>query len=294
MEGLQTVIQICISGVLIGCVYALIAWSFTIVFNATGIVNFAAGEFVMMGGVISASLNSRLGWSPVLSVPLSVIIVAFIAGAIDRWCLQKARSNANLTLVMLTIGLGIVLRGAMLFSAGKDFEFPPSFSSGDGPSFWGISIPAQGTWIIGCAIVVTALLWLVFSRSWMGRAMRAVGENARAAELMGIAPADISTIAFAMSGAMGALAGALIAPIASANYTTGLFFGLKGFSAAVLGGLGSPTGAVAGGILLGLLENLSAGYLSSGWKDGIALCLLILVLLIKPTGLFGRKNAGRV
>lgn len=124
--------------------------------------------------------------------------------------------------------------------------------------------------------------------------MRAAGENPRAALLMGISPKQVSTVAFAMAGAMGALAGALIAPLASANYTSGLFFGLKGFSAAILGGIGSPLGAVVGGLLLGVIENVAAGYVSSGWKDAIALGILIIVLLVKPTGIFGGLSVKRV
>jgi branched-chain amino acid transport system permease protein len=287
-------VQILVSGLLIGCIYVLVAWGFTIVYNATGLINFAAGEFVMMGGVISAALNLTLGWPPIVAVPVAITIVAVVAALIDWGCLQRARRQAHLTLVMLTIGLAIVLRGAMLFSTGKDFQFPPSFSEGEVPSMAGIHLPVQGAWILGTVLIVAIALWQLFARSWLGWSMRAAGENPRAALLMGISPKRVSTMAFAMAGAMGALAGALIAPLASANYTSGLFFGLKGFSAAILGGLGSPLGAVLGGLLLGVIENVAAGYVSSGWKDAIALGILILVLLIKPTGIFGSSSVKRV
>ena len=148
--------------------------------------------------------------------------------------------------------------------------------------------------IVGAVLLVGAALWYLFRRTWLGRAMRASSENPRAALLMGISPKNMSTVAFAMAGAMGGLAGALIAPIASANYDSGLFFGLKGFSAAVLGGLGSPVGAVLGGLLLGLIESFTAGYLSSSYKDALALTLLILMLLLRPSGLLGSKEVKRV
>lgn len=286
--------QIAVSGLLIGCIYALVAWGFTIVYNATGIINFAAGEFVMMGGVISAALNASFGWPPLTAVPVTVAIVAVVSAAMDRYCLQKARRRTHLTLVMLTIGIAIVLRGIMLFTTGKDFHFPPAFSSGEVPSVLGINVPTQGVWVFGTVALVTVALWQLFARSWLGRSMRAAGENPRAALLMGISPQRVSTISFAMAGAMGALAGALIAPLASANYTAGLFFGLKGFSAAVLGGIGSPVGAVIGGLSLGVIESFTAGYVSSGWKDAIALGLLIVVLLVKPTGIFGGRSVKRV
>ncbi|MBN8751514.1 MAG: branched-chain amino acid ABC transporter permease [Variovorax sp.] len=294
MDQTSMAAQILVSGLLIGCIYALVAWGFTIVYNATGLINFAAGEFVMMGGVISAALNAKLGWPPVVAVPLAIATVAAIAALIDWGCLQRARRQAHLTLVMLTIGLAIVLRGAMLFSAGKDFQFPPAFTEVEIPSVLGINVPAQGVWIFGAVLAVALILWQLFARSWLGWSMRAAGENPRAALLMGISPKQVSTVAFAMAGAMGALAGALIAPLASANYTSGLFFGLKGFSAAILGGIGSPLGAVVGGLLLGVIENVAAGYVSSGWKDAIALGILIIVLLVKPTGIFGGLSVKRV
>jgi branched-chain amino acid transport system permease protein len=294
MDTFNMATQIAVSGLLIGCIYVLVAWGFTIVYNATGIINFAAGEFVMMGGVISAALNASFGMAPLLTVPVTVLIVAAVAAAMDRFCLQRARRRTHLTLVMLTIGLAIVLRGAMLFITGKDFQFPPAFSLGDMPPVFGINVPTQGVWIFCTVAVVSVLLWQLFTHSWLGRSMRAAGENPRAALLMGVSPQRVSTISFAMAGAMGALAGAMIAPLASANYTSGLFFGLKGFSAAVLGGIGSPLGAVAGGLALGVIESFAAGYVSSGWKDAIALGLLIVVLLIKPTGVFGGRNVKRV
>jgi len=286
--------QIFVSGLLIGCVYALVAWGFTIVYNATGLINFAAGEFVMMGSVISAALSIKLGWPALIAAPVSICAVTAIAALMDWGCLQRAKRQTPLALGMLTIGIGIVLRGAMLFSFGKDFQFPPAFSDGEIPAILGVNIPTQGAWVFGTVFIAAILLWQLFARSWLGWSMRAAGESRRAAVLMGISPRNVSTTAFAMAGAMGALAGALIAPLASANYTSGLFFGLKGFSAAILGGIGSPLGAVAGGLILGVLENIAAGYMSSGWKDAIALGILILVLLIKPTGIFGGRSVKRV
>jgi branched-chain amino acid transport system permease protein len=288
MDNLNVLAQIATSGIVIGCIYALVAWGFTIVFNATGLINFAAGELVMMGGVISAALNARYGLPPLISVPCTIVIVAAVAAATDRFCLQKARRQAHMTLIMITIGLAIGLRGAMLFVTGKDFQFPPPFSLTDIPPILGITIPTQGAWVVAVVLLTTLALWFLFARTWLGLSMRASGENPRAARLMGVSPYRVSTLAFGLAGAMGALAGALIAPLASANYASGLYFGVKGFSAAVLGGLGSPVGAVVGGLLLGLIESFAAGYVSSGWKDGIALGLLIVVLLFMPAGFFGR------
>jgi branched-chain amino acid transport system permease protein len=229
-----------------------------------------------------------------VAVPLAVIGVAICAAMMDRFGLQKARRSTQLTLVMITIGIAIVLRGLVLSTLGKDFMFPAGFNGDHQFNWHGVAVSAQGLWIVAAVALVGASLWFMFQRTWLGRAMRASSENPRAALLMGISPSNMSTIAFAMSGAMGGLAGALFAPIASANYDSGLFFGLKGFSAAVLGGLGSPTGAVLGGLLLGLIESFAAGYLSSSFKDALALALLILMLLLRPSGLLGSKEVKRV
>lgn len=294
MNSIDMLSQIAISGIVIGCIYALVAWGFTIVFNATGLINFAAGEFVMMGGVIYATLDTLIPGLPIVTVPITVVLVAAAAAAMDRFALQKALRRTNLTLVMITIGVAIVFRGAMLFVGGKDFLFPSPFSTFAFPPIFGVMIPTQSVFIILATALVAVLLWLLFTRSWLGRAMRAAGENPRAAILMGVSPSFVSTLSFALAGAMGGFAGTLISPLASANYMSGLFFGLKGFSAAILGGLGNPQGAVIGGLLLGIFESFAAGYISSSWKDAIALAILIVVLLIMPTGIVGSKSVKRV
>jgi branched-chain amino acid transport system permease protein len=286
----QMALQILVSGVQAGAIYALAAWGFTIVYNATGLINFAAGEFIMMGGMLTAAMPG----SPFVTVPIAILIVAACAAAMDHFGLQKARRSTQLTLVMITIGMAIVLRGLVMFTLGKDFKFPPGLGGGKQFMLDGVSVSTQSLWIVGSVLVVGSALWYLFQRSWLGRAMRASSENPRAALLMGISPKRMSTVAFAIAGGMGALAGAMIAPIASANYDSGLFFGLKGFSAAVLGGLGSPLGALVGGLLLGLIESVTAGYLSSSYKDALALGLLVVMLLVRPSGLLGSKEVNRI
>ena len=286
----QMALQILVSGLQGGAIYALAAWGFTIVYNATGLINFAAGEFIMMGGMLTVAMPG----SPFLTVPVAIVVVAVCAAAMDRYGLQKARRSTQLTLVMITIGMAIVLRGLVMFTLGKDYKFPPGLGGGQQFMLGGVSISAQALWIWASVLLAGAALWFLFQRSWLGRAMRASSENSRAALLMGISPKRMSTMAFAIAGGMGALAGAMIAPIASANYDSGLFFGLKGFSAAVLGGLGSPLGALVGGLLLGLIESVTAGYLSSSYKDALALGLLVVMLLVRPSGLLGTREVNRI
>jgi branched-chain amino acid transport system permease protein len=157
-----------------------------------------------------------------------------------------------------------------------------------------VFVPAQALWIVGFLLCASAGLWFLFTRTRIGKAMRAASENRRAASLCGINPHLMSALSFAIAAGLGALAGASVAPIASAFYENGLFFGLKGFAAAILGGLGNPLGAIIGGLIIGVTENVAAGYVSSAFKDAIALVILIVLLLVRPAGLIGRLEVKRV
>jgi len=186
--------------------------------------------------------------------------------------------------LILTIGASIAIRGTALIVWGTDPAALPAFSAGPPLSVLGATVVRQGLWVLGVAAVVFALLWFFFTRTYAGTAVRACALNARAARLMGIRVDRVFLLAFALSGAIGAVAGAVIAPITYATYDMGLMLGLKGFVAAALGGLVSPPGAIAGGFLLGLLESYAAGLVSSGYKDAVAFIVLIAVLLAQAAG----------
>lgn len=286
--------QIFASGLVSGCVIALAALGFTLVYSATGIANFAAGEFVMMGGVLMSVMMASAGLPPVLAVPAAIAAVALLGAAMDRMALQPARRRAHVTLIVITIGVGIVFRGLTMLFAGKGVFFPDGLGGLPEISLMGAHISSQGVWIVLTLAVVSFALWVLLERTWLGRAMRATSENARAATLMGISPKRISILTFGLAGALGAIGGTLSAPLSSMSYESGLYFGLKGFAAAILGGLGTPVGAVAGGLIIGFVEAITAGYISSAYKDLVALLILILVLSFKPTGLFGKKLSKRV
>ena len=288
------VFQILAAGITTGCIYALVALGFTIVYNSAGIVNFAHGEFIMMGGVVSAVMILTMGLPPVLALPATMLLVGCVAVLMDSFILQRARRRSHITLVMLTIGAGIVLRGIVEFSIGKGVFFPAGLGLIPPATVLDVRLSSQGMWIAIALVVVSVSLWYLLNKTWIGRAMRATAENPRAATLMGISPLRVSTTAFLMAGALGAMAGGLLAPLASASYDNGLFFGVKGFAAAILGGLGSPIGAIVGGILIGTIESVSAGYLASAYKDAVALVLLIIMLLVWPSGLFGAPQLKRV
>ena len=190
---------------------------------------------------------------------------------------------------MVTLGVGITIKGVAQVFIGKDTQFPPPFTSGSPLPIGTLSISQQSIWIAGSLAVLLALLWVLLQKTRVGKGMRAVAINHYAAVLMGISPKRAAIIAFALAGLIGGAAGALLAPVASANYDNGIFLGIKGFAAAILGGLGNPVGAVVGGVILGLTESLTAGYVSSVYKDAVSLVLLLAILLLRPQGLLGHS-----
>jgi branched-chain amino acid transport system permease protein len=286
--------QIVVSGMILGSVYALTALGFSIVYNATRVVNFAHGEFVMMGGLVTAALTVTLGMPPLASAAASVLLVTGLGVLLDRVAIQHARRKEQLTLVMITIGAASVFRGLMEIVVGRDIYFMPAFPGPANIGLGGLYIPGQGLWIVVTLVVVAVLLWFLFRHTLLGKAMRAASGNGRAAQLYGIDPRVMSALSYGLAGGIGAIAGAVVTPLASGYYQTGLYFGLKGFAATILGGLGNPLGAIVGGLLIGLMESVAAGYVSSGYKDSIALGILLLVMLFRPSGLFGHVEAVRV
>jgi branched-chain amino acid transport system permease protein len=271
------------SGLVVGGVYALIGLGFVIVYGVTRIVNFAQGEFVTLGALLVVSLHARgLGLGPALV--LAVVAVAGLGAVLWRVAIHPLRGGPALAVLILTIGASIALRGGALIAWGTDpFALPP-FSAGPPLRLGGAVVPRQGAWVLAVGALVFGGLWLFFNRTYLGTAVRACAVSPRGARLMGIRVDRLHLLAFALSGAVGATAGAVIAPITYATYDMGLTLGLKGFVAAVLGGLVSPSGAIAGGFLLGVVESLAAGVISSGYKDAVAFVILIAVCLAQVAG----------
>ena len=274
------------SGLVVGGVYALIGLGFVIVYSVTRIINFAQGEFVALGALVMVTLHGQggQGLSLGLAFALTVVLVAALGGLLQRVAIHPIRHAPPLAVLILTIGASIAIRGGALIVWGTDpFALPP-FSPGPPWRIGGAMVVRQGVWVLAVAGVAFALLWFFFTRTYAGTALRACAVNPRGARLMGIRVDRMACLAFALSGALGAIAGAVIAPITYATYDMGLTLGLKGFVAAVLGGLVSPPGAIAGGFLLGVLESLSAGLVSSGYKDAVAFLILIAVCLAQVAG----------
>jgi branched-chain amino acid transport system permease protein len=281
------------TGLTVGAVYALVALGFAIIYNASGVINFAQGEFVMIGGMSAVSLVAS-GLPLAVAVPLAVVATTLAGLALEKLAVGPARGAPVVTLIIITIGASIFLRGLATIVWDKKLHALPAFT-GDRPiALLGATVVPQSLWVVGAMLAIVAALWWFFDRTRLGKAMLATSHNRLAAELVGINVRHVLALAFGLSAALGALAGILIAPITLTSYDVGVMLGLKGFAAAILGGLGSGPGAVAGGLLLGVLESLSAGYVSSAYKDVIAFVILLAVLFVRPGGIAGVAAAERV
>lgn len=294
MELLNQVTQFVISGLATGSIYALIGLSFAIIFNSTGIINFAQGEFVMLGGVLTIfSLN-------VLQLPLAAAIAAAVAVTtvigllFERLAIRPLKNATPLALIIITIGASILIRGVVMLLWGKDTQALPAFSGTEPISIAGATLLPQHLWIFGVTVMVIVGCRLFFNHTISGKAMRACSFNRRAANLVGISVGRMVLFSFVISAAVGSLAGVIIAPLTMTAYDVGVMLGLKGFCAAIMGGMGSGLGTVLGGLILGTLESLGAGLISSGYKDAIAFFILLLILFIRPQGLFKKGETERV
>ncbi|MCP1636265.1 branched-chain amino acid ABC transporter permease [Kerstersia gyiorum] len=285
--------QFLLSGLTVGAVYALVALGFTIIYNASDVANFAQGEFVMLGGMITAF--AYMAGAPLpLAALLAIVVTAAIGVALNKLAIEPARGAPVASLIIITIGASIFIRGVAQVVFDKQLHRFPAFSGDDPIRVLGATILPQSLWVIVGALVIFVGLWLFFTRTLTGRAVLATANNRIAALLVGINTKYIMTLSFALSAAIGALAGVLVTPITLVSYDIGMTMALKGFAAAMLGGMGNPKGALAGGLLLGLLEAFTAGYISSQYKDAAAFVVILCVLFFMPQGLFGRRAAERV
>ncbi|MBQ0824728.1 branched-chain amino acid ABC transporter permease [Microvirga sp. HBU67558] len=286
-------LQFLISGLTVGAVYALVALGFTLIYNASGVVNFAQGEFVMLGGMVTVFASA-------VGVPLPLAALVAIAAAVaiglllHRFAIEPARGASAVTLIIITIGASILLRGVAAIVFDKQFHKLPAFTGDTPVDVLGAAVQPQSFWVLGGTAVVVLALYVFLEHTLVGKAVLATAANRLAARLVGINTTTIMALAFGGSAAIGAIAGILVTPITLTSYDVGTLLALKGFAAAMLGGMGNPVGAVVGGLLLGLLEAFGAGYLSSTYKDAFAFLVILIVLFAAPQGLFGRRVVERV
>ena len=286
-------LQFVFSGLTVGAIYALVALGFTLIYNASDIINFAQGEFVMLGGMTTVFLSLAGVPLPVAAL-LAIAITSAVGLALHRFAIETARGATPVALIMITIGASVFLRGVAQIVFDKRFHSLPPLFGADPIHIGGAAILPQSLVVLAGAAIIVILLWLFVERTLLGKAVIATAANRLAARLIGVDTRRIVDFSFAVSAAIGAIAGILITPIALTSYDVGTLLALKGFAAAMLGGIGSPLGAVVGGLLIGMIEALSAGYLSSSYKDAVAFLIILVVLVAMPQGLFGRVKVERV
>jgi branched-chain amino acid transport system permease protein len=293
--NLSILLQYLISGITQGGVYALIGLGFMVIYNSSQVINFAQGEFVMLGGMLAVTFTTAMttlftGGLPLpLAIALAVPAVILFGILFEYLAVRPLKNAPPLMVVIMTIGASIFIRGAAMLIWGKDTFSLPLFITGKPIPVFGAVIVPHYLVILGTAIVVMILLQLFFKLTFVGQAMRASAVNRKGASLCGIKPERMVKLSFAISAALASISGIIIAPTNNTSYDVGIMLGLKGFVVAVIGGLNSFVGTICGGFIVGIIEALSAA-VSSQYRVAITFGVLILILLIRPTGIFGRKN----
>ena len=288
--------QYLLNGLPIGAIYALIALGYSLIYASAGVLNWAQGDMAMLGAYVAYTLSRIVGLGFLPSMVAAMACAALVGALIERGVLRplRRRGSPAINLIIATLGISMILRNLALVVWGPNPELFPSPVSSRTVSIGSLNLLPQNLLIVGVAIFLMLLLqyFLRFTRE--GKALRAVAQDRMAASLMGIVAQRSDSVAFAASAGLGAAAGILIAPLFFVTFDMGAVIGIKGFVAAVVGGLGSIPGAIAGGFVLGITEALAGGKISSGYRDAISFGVLILVLWLRPSGLFSRVNRVKV
>jgi branched-chain amino acid transport system permease protein len=288
---LELFFQYLVAGLTYGTIYAIVGIGFNIIYNTTGIINFAQGEFVMLGGMTAVTLHAFL---PLPVAILGAVLITMAAGGLIeivfiRWLVKPS----VLRMIIITIGISILVREAALVLWGESVRSLPYFTGNEisALSFGGVRVSPQVLWSLGVCAIVVVLLNLFFKFTMLGREMRACAANRDAATLCGIPTRNMITLSFVLSAGIGALAGCVVSPITQTQYAIGGGLAIKGFTVAILGGLGNSMAAVAAGFILGILESFSIWVMPTAYKDAISISLLLAMLFLRPSGLFGNREA---
>ncbi|MGE5703321.1 MAG: branched-chain amino acid ABC transporter permease, partial [Clostridia bacterium] len=282
-------LQFIANGLVNGGIYAIVAIGFITIYNVSKVINLAQGEFLMLGGMITVSLiGMHVPYG--LAALLAIAAVTLVGILMQKYIIAYVKKANPISLIILTIGVSILIRGIASLIWGKDAFALEPITSNQPVSFAGINIAQQSLWVLAAVLIILLCLWFLMEKTILGKKITACSINPMAARLMGISPGKMSMLAFAISGATGAIAGLVITPLSVTSYDIGVLLGIKGFSAAILGGLGNPLGAAVAAFLLGMLESRGGGYVSWGNKDALAFFFMIGVLFIKPSGIFGGRS----
>jgi len=286
--------QYVVAGITYGTIYTVVAIGFNIIYNATGIINFAQGEFVMLGGMTAVTLSRFL---PLPVAILGAVAVTTVIGAVvEILFIRGLRGPSVLRMIIITIGVSILVREVALHVWGESIRALPYFT---GTSVTSIKmgnayISPQVLWVVGISAVAVVALSAFFNYTMLGRQMRACAANRDAARLCGISAKNMVTLSFMLSAGIGALGGCIVSPITYVQYDSGTPLAIKGFTVAILGGLGNSAAAVGAGMILGILESFSIWVLPAAYKEVTSISLLLLILFIRPSGIFGSAEASRL
>jgi branched-chain amino acid transport system permease protein len=281
------VAPIIVGGLLQGSVFAIVALGFALVYRVTGVINLSQGAFCIVGALSMYTLQQTLGWPASLAALAAVTGTTLFGAVLGAATFVPALSRLpNSSMLMLTAGLLTLIEGLVLVVWGSDPYDLPSFSGEVPVDVMGVRVPTQGFWIAGTAAIVVVGLWFLLSRTLLGKELRACAENPLAARLVGIAVPRMTLLSFALSAMIGSIGGIVVAPIGSLQFDSGQFFTIYGFIAVAIGGMGSFVGAVIGGLVLGIAQQLSAGYISSLFSNALAVVILLATLILRPSGLF--------
>lgn len=282
--------QFLVGGLSSGAMYALIALGWVLIFNVSNVLNLAQGEFLMLGALAFTWFHLDAGLPIGVAVILAIAVPVVAAIVMDVVALRRLKHDQIVPMILVTLGASFVLREVAKIWFGKDPLRHAPFITGSAIEVFGAFVLPQTLLVWAGTAVLLLALWLFFSRSLYGKGMRACAENPLGATAVGISPSRMRTLSFAISAAIGAIGGILLIPLTAMSWDGGTLIGLKGFVAAVLGGMGSYPGAALGGIVLGVLESLGAGYISSTYKDAFAVGILLVLLLLRPQGLLGKRD----
>jgi branched-chain amino acid transport system permease protein len=286
--------QYLVAGLTYGTIYAVVAIGFNIIYNTTGIINFAQGEFVMLGGMTAVALH---GFLPMpLAIVGAVAVTMAVGAAVEVTFIRWLGKASVLRMIIITVGISILLREAALVLWGEGVRALPYFTGDEvtSVSLSGVHLSPQVLWSLATCAVVVALLSLFFRFTMLGREMRACASNRDAAALCGLPTRNLVTLSFVLSAGIGALAGCVVSPITSTHYAIGGGLALKGFAVAILGGLGNSMAAVAAGFIVGTLEAFSVWVLPAAYKDAVAVSIFLAILFVRPSGLFGSSEVSRL
>jgi len=284
-------LQLLFTGLGVGSIYALVALGFVLIYRATNVVNFAQGDFAMLGAFAMVVLCIDLGWPYWLGIVLTITAMALFGVLFNLGVYYPLRHRTFLPVIISTIGASILLENGVLAAYGPRPQSLPGVFASQGFNLGPVFFDSQYLTILAVTVVAVALQYLFFERTLLGKKLQAVSQDKEMASLLGIPVASMIVLTFVYSATVGGLAGILVAPILFVSVQMGASIALKAFAASIIGGFGDVTGAIVGGLALGVIETFSAAYISVPYKDGFAFLVLFVFLLFRPQGIFGERVA---